>query len=419
VNGPSPATGASEDVSIGVDALVARRRAGFALEQPFYLSDAVFRADVERVFLNAWLYAGHVSEIPHAGDYLTYEFGDASVLLVRAQDGAIHALANVCRHRGSRICMEHSGHVGKIVCPYHQWIYDHDGRLLAAKHMPADFDRSEHGLKKVHLRNLEGLLFVCLGDSAPDFSGIERDLAPQLRPHALANAKIAHRITYPMKANWKLAMENWRECYHCAVGHPEFCKVTGADRTFASARNRAQYDRRESEWRDKWNREGLLTKQVRLDPPSTFYTANRYALADGNATESMDGKPVAPLMGDLQDPEAGTLGVNIFPIFSVQVHSDYAFVLNMKPIDAARTSYETLWLVRADAQEGRDYDLKQLTEFWRITAEQDVALVEWNQLGVRSPHYAPGPLSTIEREYMEKFIEWYLWMMGACHVTQQ
>jgi len=277
--------------------------------------------------------------------------------------------------------------------------------------MPDDFDAAGHGLKRVHLRGLEGLLFVCLSDDAPDFSGVERDIVPQLRPHGLSSSKIAHRATFDLRGNWKLAMENWRECYHCAVGHPEFCRVTGADRTFANDRGREAYNRREAEWRDRWNRAGLATRYVPLEPGKNFYAVNRYALLDGCVTESMDGQQVAPLMGTIVDAASGTLGVNLFPIFSVQAHCDYAFVLNMKPVAIDRTAYEVQWLVRGDAVEGRDYDLTRLTEFWRVTAQQDVDLIAANQLGVSSPRYEPGMLSTIEREYMEKFLEWYLGKM--------
>lgn len=392
--------------------LIARRQPFYSLEQAFYTSEAVYRAELHRVFRRSWLYAGHISEIPRAGDYLTYSLGNDSVILIRGEDGAVHALANVCRHRGSRLCSEHRGHAGKLVCPYHQWVYGADGSLLSAKHMPEGFDPAGFSLAQVHVRNLEGLLFVCLGDP-PDFTGVERDIVPQLQPHGLARARIAHREVFDLRGNWKLAMENWRECYHCAVGHPEFCRVTGADHMFASERGRQAYNQREAARRERWNSTGLPTRYIALDPHRNFYAVNRYALADGCVTESMDGKQVAPLMGTILDADAGTLGVNIFPIFSVQVHCDYAFVLNMKPTAIDRTAYEILWLVREDAVEGRDYDLRTLTEFWRVTAAQDVALIEANQLGVVSPRYVPGPLSAIEREHMELFIRWYLHALAA------
>src|SRR5262245_17048714 len=115
--------------------LISRRRPAHAMEQVFYTSDAVYRTEIDRVFRRAWLYAGHASEIPKPGDFITFELEGDSVILIRAADGQIHALANVCRHRGSRICDTPHGHAAKLVCPYHQWVYDTDGRLLAARHM--------------------------------------------------------------------------------------------------------------------------------------------------------------------------------------------------------------------------------------------------------------------------------------------
>ena len=118
--------------SNGLPALLARQRSGFCLEQPFYTDPEIFEMDMERIFRRYWLYAGHVSQITNPGDYFTFEIGRESLIVVRGQDQRIHALFNVCRHRGSRLCVEGSGHSKRLVCPYHQWVYDTDGALLSA-----------------------------------------------------------------------------------------------------------------------------------------------------------------------------------------------------------------------------------------------------------------------------------------------
>src|SRR2546423_1682074 len=122
--------------------LLARRRPGWSLEQPFYTDPDIFALDLERVFRRNWLFAGHASRIPRPGDYFTHEFANDSLILIRGDDGQVHALFNMCRHRGSRICLDNSVTARKLVCPYHQRDYDNDGSLLSAKEMPDDFDRS-------------------------------------------------------------------------------------------------------------------------------------------------------------------------------------------------------------------------------------------------------------------------------------
>ncbi len=110
-----------------IDALISRQRPGYALGQEFYGDPEIFRHDVERLLMRHWLCAGHDSLIPNPGDYFLFELAAESAIIVRGEDGVVRALANVCRHRGSRICAEPSGHAKFLVCPYHAWSYGLDG----------------------------------------------------------------------------------------------------------------------------------------------------------------------------------------------------------------------------------------------------------------------------------------------------
>lgn len=147
--------------------LVARRQPGYSLEAPFYNSQEVFDADIKYIFQRHWIYVAVSSEIPEPGDYVTVEIGKEPILILRDDDMQIKAFHNVCRHRGSRLCADEKGSVGNLVCPYHQWTYNLAGKLIFADHMPEGFDLSHHSLKPVHLKNLQGLLFVCLADEPP------------------------------------------------------------------------------------------------------------------------------------------------------------------------------------------------------------------------------------------------------------
>ena len=143
------------------------------------------------------------------------------MIIVRDDDEQVRAFHNVCRHRGSRILDDACGSVGNLVCPYHHWTYNVDGRLLHADNQPATFDRSRFGLKPVHVRNVGGFVFICLADEPPaDFDDVAARIEPYLAPYELGRTKVAHQVDIIEEGNWKLVMENNRECYHCD-GHPE------------------------------------------------------------------------------------------------------------------------------------------------------------------------------------------------------
>lgn len=120
-----------------LDVLLERQRLGFTLEQPFYIDPEIYRLDLERVLAQQWQYVDHVSRLPEPGDYLTYEIAGESIIVARGNDGELHAHFNVCRHRGSRICLESAGNLRRLVCPYHAWAYGLDGKLESARQMPS------------------------------------------------------------------------------------------------------------------------------------------------------------------------------------------------------------------------------------------------------------------------------------------
>ncbi|MGH7122743.1 MAG: aromatic ring-hydroxylating oxygenase subunit alpha, partial [Stellaceae bacterium] len=206
-------------------ALIGRRAAGYALQQEFYRDPDIFRRDVDRVLMRHWLCAGHESSLPRPGDFELIEIAGESAILVRAEDGALRALVNVCRHRGSRVCWEQSGKAQSFTCPYHGWTYGLDGGLQAARFMPAEFDRSGHGLRSIGVRVIAGLVFVSFADKPLGTRHLEETVRGSFGPYGWAKARVAHRERYSFAANWKLAVENYLECYHCGPAHPEYSRL--------------------------------------------------------------------------------------------------------------------------------------------------------------------------------------------------
>jgi len=386
--------------------LIAQRQHGYSLPQAFYTDEDVFQADLARVFKRYWLFAGHVSQIPREGDYFTWQIGREPLVVVRGPGGKVYAHYNVCTHRGSLVCNKPAGHAKKLVCPYHQWVFESDGRLFAARQFPADFDKSKFGLRSVHVRVLEGLIFLCLSDEAPDFEAFARDSIPFAKPYDMARAKICFSKTYRLNSNWKLITENFRECYHCAGGHSEYCRIVlgaGTDHPVYSK------DRHSEVWRDReahWKSQGLATGTVPFTE-DTWHHCARYPFRPGNVSQTPDGQPCAPLLGQLGDRDAGVFAIVTYPNFWHESSGDYFMTIRITPVSATRCDAVVSWHVREDSVEGRDYDPERVSAFWRATGEQDWKLGEDNQAGILSSKYAPGPYGPVETD-IEKFIVWYL-----------
>lgn len=391
--------------------LLARRRPGHALEQPFYGDAEIFRADMETIFYREWLFAIPACELEKTGSYVTHQVGAYNVVIVRGADGVIRAFHNSCRHRGSVICNKARGVSPKLVCPYHQWTYELDGRLLWAREMGAEFDPSKHGLKPVHCRELAGLIYICLADDAPDFDAFAALARPYLEVHDLTNAKVAHTTSIVENGNWKLVWENNRECYHCGGNHPGLCRsytddptVTGIDEGDTPPHLQAHFDRLEAQ-----------------GYPSAFrvsedyqYRLARMPLLPGAKSFTMDLKPaVTKWLGRVKDDTAGTLLKYHYPTTWNHFLPDHSIVFRVTPLTPTTTEVTTKWLVNKDAVEGVDYDLQRLTEVWETTNDEDRRVVEDNQRGINSPAYEPGPYSPIHETGVMAFVEWYCARMSG------
>ncbi|MBN9384275.1 MAG: aromatic ring-hydroxylating dioxygenase subunit alpha [Chitinophagaceae bacterium] len=384
--------------------LLSRYKKQWSLEQGFYTSGETLAAESEKIWKRDWLFAGFTCEIPLPGDYITYTVFNHSAVIIRDDDGGIYAHHNTCRHRGSVICTEERGNEPDLKCPYHHWVYEKNGRLRSARMMDKDFDRGAFGLHPVHVSILSGVIFICFANDPPDFSRVRSDLAPYLDTYDLHHAKVAYRDRYELDANWKLIGENFRECYHCGPAHIEYCQaVIGAD----LFEERAQLW---AEQKEVWRTGGFPEHTIHeVMGPGHF--GIRYPLRPGFATYSLDGKPVAPLMGKHKDYDTGVVGLIHYPNFWMDAVADYIWVMRITPLDPARSVVDLTWLVNGWAEEGRDYDIERLTEFWKITGEQDWQLCENNQKGILSEKYSPGPLSDTETDVVH-FHKWYLTALG-------
>jgi len=180
--------------------------------------------EIERILKPSWQIACHVSQIPKSGDYITFELGADSVIVLREPAGGLRALRNVCRHRGTRL-LEGSGRCpGRITCPYHGWTYRYDGSLLAtpARDSFPNLDLKEHSLDPVHLEVALGFVWVCLAATPPErpsvlWAPVMEELAPY-RLEELVQTQPLYLEEW--EVDWKIAMDNYLESYHVPIGHP-------------------------------------------------------------------------------------------------------------------------------------------------------------------------------------------------------
>ena len=386
-------------------ALLSRRTPDWSLDQPFYVDRDIFDLEMELFFKRQWLFVALACEIPRAGDWIRVDVGRESVIVLRRKDGEIAAFHNTCRHRGSRICLEDRGHATRLVCSYHQWTYELDGRLVGTRLMGEGFDSSGFKLSSVSVATAGGHIFVSFAEDPPDFGPFRRAVEPYMLPHQLQNTKVAHTQVLLERANWKLVIENNRECFHCPGSHPELMQIISEFDNPADPRVKPDYkallERKAAEW-------------AALGLPFAHNQADRYRVVrmpftPGKASMTLDGRPACSrLLGDLTDEYLGSVQLLSLPNNWNHILADHAVTFRVLPVGPEETIVTTKWLVHKDAREGVDYDVERLRAVWAITNEQDRTLAENNHLGVRGSAYRPGPYSELIEGGTRVFVRWYV-----------
>ncbi len=396
----------TKNVDQSVEDLISSHKPGHSLAQRFYTDPAIYELELEKIVYRNWILAGHASQLPEPGDFKVFNVAGESAIIIRGKDSRLKSFANVCRHRGSLVCIEERGHTKKFQCPYHGWIYDIDGNLTAARNMNEGFDLSTHGLKPVSLGEIHGLIFVSFSDDPPSLEGAIRDLKEPLEMYDFRNLKVAAQKSYAIAANWKLSIENYQECYHCATAHPEYAQMhtrmlDGEKRKRASSH---MYERMED----------CGIKNITINhvdgaarPGEIGFGIDRAAMFNKYKTGSKGGQPVAPLLGSITGYDGGQADLSFGPFSFLLAYNDHVVCYVFTPVDHKSSNCEIYWLVRGDAEEGKDYKVDELMWLWDITTESDKEIIVNNSKGVHSKYYEPGPFSGME-EAERVYIEWLL-----------
>lgn len=404
-------------------------REGYTVPAEYYIDEKHYLFDERLIAEHLWLMADHESRIPNTGDYFVFEYGRGeSVIILRDKAGALKAYYNVCRHRGSRLCrhdeepapkdarlsvkqLSSSGNTPVFRCPYHSWTYDLDGRLVSAYGMPDDFDAAQNGLRPCHLRTAEGFIFVNFSrQDPPDFDPAVSAMRTMCQRYGTAQLKVGARVQYPTRANWKLALENFLECYHCGPAHRSL--VTTHDWDYSiTAEQRARRAPEMERWVPPAVRPGNSAPGMGQAAASTSIVGRGF-LRPGYVTGSLDGKPVAPLLPNFKEYTHGFREtITSWSTAYWAAYDDHVAVARFTPRGVAMTDAEIIWLVNPAAKEGKDYQIDRLIALWDITMREDKWIVENNHQGVMcGGGYVPGRYATHEvgRGSPGAFIKWYM-----------
>jgi Rieske 2Fe-2S family protein len=339
------------------------------LPRAAYVDPAVFEWEQRHFFGGGWMCVGRSEDVAAAGDQRAEAVGPAGVLLVRGDDGELRAFANTCRHRGHELLgCGLSINRRVVACPYHSWGYELSGGLRAAKGFKGreGFDVDDWGLLPLPVTEWHGLVFVDGSGTAARFEDSLGTLEGIVAGYELERLRVAGRHEYEVAANWKILTENYHECYHCPVIHPELCSVSPP----ASGENY---------------------------PASGAWVGGTMDLREGMDTMSLDGTSGGVALRGLDAAALRTvIYLNVFPNVLVSLHPDYAMVHRLTPLAANRTRVECTWAFAPEAVERPDFDPAYAMDFWDITNRQDWQACESVQRGLSSEHAKPGPLSPEE-----------------------
>ncbi|MBA3269272.1 MAG: aromatic ring-hydroxylating dioxygenase subunit alpha [Acidobacteria bacterium] len=340
----------------------------------YYTDVAWFNAEMDRVFAAMWIAVCRVDRIASRGQFVRRDVAGASVLIIGDGHGCARAFHNVCRHRGTRLCATDSGEfAGSIQCPYHAWTYDLEGRLIGAPLMDdvEGFRRDAHPLQRVACEVWDGHVFINMSAQPTPLAAQLGDLPERFAPWGMADLRMAHRVEYDVKANWKLIVQNYNECLHCPIIHPLLNRM----HHYLGAAN---------------------------VPSTETYCGGAMGLRDGVDTLSIDGVRRRALLPGLTGGDRTRVNYfAIYPNFLLTLHPDYMLTITIWPEAPNRTRLVGEWHFHPDEIARPDFVFADAVEFWDVTNREDWAISERSQQGISSRGYQPGPYSNRETQLWE------------------
>jgi phenylpropionate dioxygenase-like ring-hydroxylating dioxygenase large terminal subunit len=342
---------------------------GVSLPGWLYFDPEFFEAEKTAFLRAAPQVVCHESEIREPGEWRTIDYLGQSVIVIRGDDGAVRAFANVCRHRGSRLVDGSGGCAKVLTCPYHAWSYARDGRLVGVPHRNEypGLQTGELGLVPVALEQWHGFLFVTLEPGAPSVAEMMAPYEHEVAPYRFEDLRVIGRVTIrPRPLNWKTIADNFSDGLHIPVGHPGLTRLFGRNYRIEA---QSHVDRME----------GDMVEKPSANPSERAY--QRYLPEVEHLPPSHRRK---------------WLYYKLFPNVAFDIYPDQVDFMQFLPVSATETVIrEISYALPDDRREMRA--ARHLN--WRINRRvnaEDTELITRVQLGMQSPSYKAGPLGTSE-----------------------
>jgi len=364
-----------------------------ALAPEFYLSPEIFALEAKHIFHSEWFCVGRLDQLPDKGDCLLVEVAGESVIVLRGRDEVVRAFYNVCRHRGSRLirtnplpdaadpAARNSSRVGAaIVCPYHAWSYNTDGTLRAAPFVQFDAacPKENFSLVPVALEAWGGFIFLNFSEQPAPLAAQVEKAVRMLGRYPFADMRRGAQLVYEVRANWKIILENYNECYHCGPAHPELCVLVPAFRDQGGAG---------LAWEDGIpHRAGAWT-----------FTAT------GTSTR-------APFPGLSESEKTHHKGEVVYPNLLLSAAAEHIAAFTLWPMAADHTRIACEFLFHESEVAKPDFDPSDVVDFWDVVNRQDWRICEGVQLGMRSrgfrgAFYAPMEDPSLDiRRYLARHL---------------
>jgi Rieske 2Fe-2S family protein len=356
------------------------------LDADDYTSDETYALERERLWFKQWVYVGRSEQAADPGQFFTADVAGEGLLIARNQDRDLRAFYNVCRHRGSTLCEEDRGTTkATFQCPYHAWCYNLDGELVATPRVGADeVDRSSLSLRRVHVDEWQGFVFVNLDREAPlplrDALDGHYDSPIRFEAHELGSLRTVHRTEAVVAANWKILIENYNECLHCPIVHPELVEVVPA------------------------YKKGLTFDRNRSD--------GGVALASGGTSYSNDPRSRLAVLPNMTEEQTHSIfGSQVFPNLFLDIAGSNAVATQLIPEGPSQTRVVAEYLFLPEDIASTDFDASPIIDFCELVAGQDFVVSERVQRGVGSRGFDFGVYPEKD-EYVHQFNEYYREVMG-------
>lgn len=372
----------------------------------YYFDERVFSSERAQIFANQWLFVGHRREFRSPGDFKRVTLLKTDVLIVLQRTGKIEAVSNRCIHRGATIVNQSGGRAEHFTCPYHGWCFKQDGTLKSTRGQAKNLEGIS-ALPQFEVIEVAGLiLFRLKKKQSATYKAIEA-LIPYWQFYGMPSAEKLYHKNVTCKANWKIVVENFLECFHCSSNHPQLSKAEKHVELLESNNIQQFISLQQAYFRRAESLGHPIPPPQFIDSRASEYAViNAVPLCDDVETGTQDGKLQAPLMGEQKASDGGFLYGSLGPLVHFSLYSDYCVFFNFIPTSVKTTDIEVTWWVKASSDAKEPINKRAICWLWEPTIEQDTALCELVQQQIESFEARPGIYTQMEED-SASFCRWY------------